>query len=207
LRLTPGEFRVAKKAIHDALQKVKHTMANTMSSTDDELSSSDDDLSTDEESTGSGAKPGKETRKEQQRKVTLKKGDLVTALMDNQGADLHEAELAFVKVCTFSASSSLRECLRAIRVQGDTIEVVEQLSSLWCAGKLRRDESSVGAVGYFLLGAVLQPIRCAIFCVQKPFLTFVVVLIIADNIILLFTSSRVDKRHSRALSNEGMTSS
>jgi hypothetical protein len=46
-----------------------------------------------------------------------------------------------------------------VRAQGDVIEVVEQVNTLWCAGKLRRDESAVGAAGYFLLAAVQQPVR------------------------------------------------
>jgi hypothetical protein len=71
-----------------------------MSTTDDEFSSSDDESSSDGESaSGSGVKPGKEKEpRKEPRKPVLKKGDLVTALMDNQGADLHEAELAFMKV-------------------------------------------------------------------------------------------------------------
>lgn len=75
-------------------------MTHSVSTTDDEFSSSDYESSSDSESaSGSGVKPGKEKdpRKEP-RKPVVKKGDLVTALMDNQGADLHEAELAFVKV-------------------------------------------------------------------------------------------------------------
>lgn len=64
--------------------------------------SSTDDEESESESTGSVIKE-KEAKKERKFYV---KGDLVTAIMDNQGPDVHEAELSFLKVLLLTLFST-----------------------------------------------------------------------------------------------------